>query len=126
MTDWLDPSAWESVAKTATTILDGLTKMRDRLSRKKVTRKLDQEVDALRAEINHLIDLMIKHVTSQGKFVEAFVGLLQIVASRGVEDQVKANLTLLKAVAGATKGLQEAAMAREGRLKAIESRRRRR
>jgi hypothetical protein len=63
MTDWFDPSAWANAAKALGTTLTALTKICDRLATgKKGTRKLEQEVDALHAHLNQLVDTMMKHI----------------------------------------------------------------
>jgi hypothetical protein len=120
LTDWLDPSVWSEAAKaakTVTTIADVLMRMRNRLARKKKTKR---NLDELQADLTGLINVLSEYVTSQTKYHEAWLGLLKTVASDDGTKVVKAHVTLLRTTAHATKGLQEAAMVHERRLKAIE------
>jgi len=82
MTDWLDPGAWEHVAKTAAAVVDALTKLRDAMSRRKKaaqpgdTRNLDEEVDALQKNVQQFVDVMMQHVTSNRQVWEAIINVL--------------------------------------------------
>jgi hypothetical protein len=112
MADWLDPEAWQSVAKTAATLLDALIKVRDRLSRKQggSARKLDQEIDALQADLQRVVDLMATFVSHINSYFES-------VARQG---KPHSYLTLLKEVATTIQRISERLRAHEERLKKLE------
>jgi hypothetical protein len=127
MTDWFDPGAWESVARTAAAIVEALAKLRNVLQRKATrpedARALDEELDAMQATLQQLIDLMMQHVSSNGKVWEAVVKLLGPLdapeGERGV-DRVMPYITLLLTGVRVTSQLQDVVLAHERRLQALE------
>ena len=105
-------------------ILDVLAKLSDSLSRLKKatrpedTRALDEEVDALQADLRQLVDLMTTYISSNRKLWEAVINLLGPMDAPDGErliDRLIANLSLLRAAADATKQLQEIVLTHEQR-----------
>jgi len=131
MTDWYDPTTWESAAKTAkalATTLTSLSKIRDRLSRKAPTRSargtsrnLEQEVDALRTELNQLVDAMMQHIKTQEMVVDGFSELMRRLIE-STSDKAEKNLNLIGKWGEVTTDIQKVLAIHEQRLRAIEGR----
>jgi DNA repair exonuclease SbcCD ATPase subunit len=131
MIDWPDPAAWESGAKALAAIVDALIKLSDRISRRKAsaaggTRKLDEELDELQADLQQLVDLLTRYMEKQADLSEAQLHLLRTLYDPTSPDGgtglsiLKAHAKLLKSTAEAAQGLQTAVMAQEQRLRALE------
>jgi hypothetical protein len=128
MTEWLEPGTWESIAKTAATSIGALAKLRAALARrKKTTRKLDEEVDALRKDLEQLVGLMLKQATSHGRFLDSLVRALKAVSELDLVGRagqfgtiVKTHGDAILALGSATTGLHDAALKHENRLKVVE------
>jgi hypothetical protein len=120
MTEWLDPGTWASIAKTAATSVTALTRLRDALARRKKATHKGEDVDALRKDLERLVDLMLKQATSHGRFLEALFHLLKVLHDGDVVARAQQYATLVATLGAATTRLQDLALAHENRLKAIE------